>query len=715
MPDPDLAPFTGAVAAGFEPLLERLRDLPRLLAAPAPPRSPFARSRVVRIEVAGTALAVKAFPAQGPIRSRLARRYGSKARRSWDVAAALHQNGIGTPRPVAWLERWDRGRLAESYFVTEYAEAASTLHEELLNLFHDEFQFGKFLNLLDPVAAATRAMHDAGVYHGDLGNQNVFLRRLDPWTWGEVSFFDLNRGRAGAPLTMRERGRDLSRLTLPGRLRDAFFRMYFRERFFRNERPPRDFLRWERFARLRFAVHSATRPLRHPVKWLRRRAQKGVRGRYPGPRERWVWDERSDQPIGIDTKAERLRGRSPLASLKLAAAAAWTWPAVRRKYRRLLGECWRAPVAMKDRVAMTLHPAPETADRERELLAGLGPVPVLLRFYAHDAPADWDFTAGQARELRDAGHAVAIALVQDRRAVREPSRWAAFADHVLGAAGEVAEWCEVGHAVNRTKWGIWTRKEYGALWAPLARVRERHPRLKLMGPAVNDFEFHYVPASTAAMPRDARLDALSLHLYVDRRGAPESRQGAYSSLEKFALARAYAARCGRGAGGVVVSEVNWFLRDPGGYAHPFAPYASPDDPGWAVTEDDYADYMLRYLLLATCSGMVDRVYWWRLVAAPFGLVDDSGAAWSTRPAFDALRLFLREFGDATFLERLPSPDDAYLLRFRRPAGDAVIAWATGPRRMEIDFAWTRACTATGGDVKRGGPLDLGGRPVYLFA
>ena len=44
--------------------------------------------------------------------------------------------------------------------------------------------------------------------------------------------------------------------------------------------------------------------------------------------------------------------------------------------------------------------------------------------------------------------------------------------------------------------------------------------------------------------------------------------------------------------------------------------------------------MIRYLLIALCSGMVERVYWRRLVARGFGLIDDvEPGTWRPRPAF----------------------------------------------------------------------------------
>ncbi len=714
---PELAPYRGFVDPEFRdpPLLEQLRALPARLAAPEAEAGPFERSRVVPAaltrEGAPLAAAVKVFPRQGLVRSLLARAYGSKARQSFTVADALFQNGIGTPRPIAYLERWERGRLVESYFLTKFAEDSSTFRDELIQLFWHEFQYDKVLNLMDCVAAAVRAMHDAGILHGDLGNQNIFLRRLGPETWGDVSFIDVNRGRAGKPLSLRERAFDLSRLTLPTKLHRFFHRMYFRDRFFAGERPPRAFVRWNRLYRLLFALHTVTRPLRHPLRMRRQRKLDAGRKDYPAARDLWIWDTRSDQAIGVMPKTERyLYYFTPGSALFGLKTLTGLLPAAIRFFKHK-PRAYQEQVALENRVGMTIHPRPETVERERELLEGLGKLPLLVRYYRHETPREWDFTSGEVRRLHEAGYPVSVALVQDRRAVRRPERWKEFVAYVLDDVGDIAEWVEVGHATNRTKWGVWTLGEYHRLLEPLCAYEERFPRLKFMGPAINDFEFHYVAATLGTLPRRFRLHGLSLHLYVDRRGHPENRQHAFSSLDKFVLARVLARQARRCDDRVIVSEVNWWLKDPGGHAHPFAPYAESDHE-WEVTEDVYADYMLRYYLHALCSGMVDKVFWWRLVAAPFGLVDDDGRR---RPAYEALRLFLERFGRATFLGRIKPPGHpVYLFRFRLPDGsEAVIGFHAdnSPIRVDLPFACDRAVDALGEERE---PGVLSGRPVYFL-
>ena len=367
---------------------------------------------------------------------------------------------------------------------------------------------------------------------------------------------------------------------------------------------------------------------------------------------------------------------------------------------------------------MTLTPAPETIERELQFLRALDfRLPVLLRFYHHDSPEQLAFVMRLARTLHDEGFPVAGAFVQSRKAVTDPASWQAFLEHVFAGVGEFLIDAELGHAINRTKWGLWSTDDYAALLAPWNALHERYPNVRLLGPAVNDFEFQYVAAALGAVPRKVELGALSLHLYVDRRGAPEKEQkvlgGSYSALDKFVWARALAEGSNRCGNDVVISEVNWPLRDTGGFAHEFAPYFWKGNPklDTTVTEEQYGWFMVRYYLLALCSGMVSRVYWWHLASPTFGLVDTSEDEWRARPAHAMLRTLLGHLEGATFRDRVPTPDGTYLLRFdREEQGAFAIAWcADGECGLPLE-----AIRYENAEGERVESPKLCGAPLYLI-
>ena len=328
---------------------------------------------------------------------------------------------------------------------------------------------------------------------------------------------------------------------------------------------------------------------------------------------------------------------------------------------------------------MALDPNPDTWPLQLDHLALLqGPrrLPILLRLCHHLGPDSWRWTLDQAAALSRNGHSVALALVQDRRAVLDPRGWDLMLALAFERAAPFADFFEIGHAVNRSKWGVWDFRDYLRLLEPVRSALALRPNLKIVAPACIDFEPHALAGLLRILPADLPFHALSDHLYVDRRGAPENAQGPFDLVGKCALLRAFARSRPFADDRLLVTETNWPLAGTG----PWSPVTSPyetlgprrNDP--SVSEDAYAAFMSRYLLLAIASGHVSRVYWWRLAARGFGLVDDSDpAAWRPRPAFHALRLLLHSLDGASFARKLDAPPGEFALEFSRPASPPVVA------------------------------------------
>ncbi len=662
---------------------------------------------------------VKAFGHPGILQARRIRGVGSKARRTWMASVHLTNAGAGTPAPVAFLERWDGSRLVESYVVTEYQRGIGSFAHELDRLYREEPDCGKLMTLLDTVARAIRKMHDSGFLHNDLGNQNILLRRLGDGRWGDVQFIDLNRGRIRQALTERDRGRDLSRIALPSDLLRVFKEMYYGG----GTVPPPAFQRWESRYRKRFEWHSATRRWRHPIREARRLPAPGDPPSYPAAKDIWIWDERSAQPIVTMTSRDRPRHYPLSRHIRTAVSALKALPGAWGGYRHCLETAYGGRVPMGGRIGVAVEVLHGGQDRQLALLASLGRIPVLVRFYHHRGLEAASQAAAFTEALVRRGHPVSIALVQDRAAVLHPDSWTRFVDTVLERVGPLAELIEAGHAINRVKWGLWDFDEYRHLMEPVAAWKKRCPQLAFGGPAVIDFEYAYIPAALDALPPGFRFDALTHHLYVDRRGAPETPQGRFSALEKFALARALSARAGHR---LIVTEFNWPLAGTGVYSPVGAPYDSPgprrNDP--SVSETQAAAYLLRYVLTAICSGLVERVFWWQLVARGYGLVDDTDSLqWRERPAFRALSVLLARLENSVFTGRTEEPSvawpgaDGILYRFEDPDGTPWWMAYTLGDHSRIRLPRDGACVRDVFGVQRaGGPADtadLGMLPVYI--
>lgn len=109
----------------------------------------------------------------------------SKASKSYHNALRLQKLGISTPQPIALIEFFSSGLLADSYFISEHFEYDFTIRTPLLEPLSDrEAIFTAF-------AAYTYDLHRAGVWHLDYSPGNILIKRTDQGY--QFSIVDINR------------------------------------------------------------------------------------------------------------------------------------------------------------------------------------------------------------------------------------------------------------------------------------------------------------------------------------------------------------------------------------------------------------------------------------------------------------------------------------------------------------------------------------------
>lgn len=669
----------------------------------------------LKINGRDVAFVIKSFSRGSFWRDRYFQKVGSKARRSFLTAVRLLERGVGTPSPLLYLDRWHGGRLLESYYLCEFQDGIISLRDELNRLYREDPLCRRIMKLMETAAYAIADMHDAGVCHRDLGNQNILLRRDGNDAWKDVQFIDLNRAHLSDSLTVRERARDISRIDLPSDFLRVFKCMYHRD-----HHPSEEFNRWESHYRKRFAFHTASRKYRHPIRTYHEAKDRGHDDYAPTGRDLWVWDDRSVQAVSTMLSRDRHQYYPASNNYFIARSFLRSLPPVFQRYKTLKAVAFKKEVSLAGRFGMALGADPGANSKEHPLLSEIGPLPVLLRLYRHETDEVNQLIVNQAASLKNAGHTVMVALTQDREGVRSPALWERFVGTWIPHLSNVADWLEVGHAVNRVKWGVWDLREYRNLIQPVVSLARSHGPFRLSGPAAIDFEYHYLAALLDMVPEEGCLDALSHLLYIDRRGAPENRQGTFSAVEKFALAKAYAGWSKAVNGDrLIVSEVNWPLLNTGVYSPVCSPYVIADshtnDP--SVNEETYASFMVRYYMLALCSGLVDTVYWWRLVSRGFGLVDDSSDPWRPRPAYAAMKTMVRLLGRSYFVEKLASPAGVWALRFRDESNrHLVMAWG---HPVEVNyrppFAYSGVLNRDGAEVRiKQQDVLLSDSPLYFI-
>jgi len=373
----------------------------------------------------------------------------------------------------------------------------------------------------------------------------------------------------------------------------------------------------------------------------------------------------------------------------------WKSVPVLMQYRFLRSFAYQFPASLNDPFAVAVSPVTEEGREQAlvDLLGELGITQSLLRVPSWERERLEIYERFLTR-MRGAGIEVLVALLQRRKDVLEPQRWDRFLEEAFSRLGGKGALFEVGHAWNRTKWGVWDHREYLRL-ARLAQAAARKHEIRLVGPAVIDFEFHLYPP----VLKHVDFDIISSLLYVDRTGPPEGRQFGWDTTRKLALLRAIVDMCTEEGRDLWITEVNWPLKDTGEY--------SPAAGRPNVSEEEQADYLVRYYLLCLCSGWVDRIYWWQLVAPGYGLVDSRSLPWRKRPSFYALKTLKRFCGDSVYQGRFVHPG-ARIFNFCRGKDVFAVGWT---ERGTVDYRFPSSIKRV---ISRGGEeLAVTGRTVTL--
>ena len=652
---------------------------------------------------------VKQFPGSGR-----ADRRGSKAARSWRMTLEFEARSLPTPEPVLLAE--PRSPKDAAYFVTERLrdalEARYFLRAVNARQEAEKYPHVSPERFISSLGRLLRRMHDAGVWHRDLSIGNVLIANPESADAGaDLYLLDLNRARVVGKLTRSQRMRDLCRMALdrPAHQR-ALLEAYWGEAV---RGADARWLLYRLYRRAFLGRIALKRTLRSGLEAVKRALLgHGTHAHIPAapreatPRDQIVWDHLSDQPHQHASKWQRLRMRGADAAAHAGAVRSLmeALPGVRRRYRELTEHLYAEPVDWGI-AGISVRPGKESLDDLVALVQDLGARHVMVR--VHPWEEDYSRELELCRRLREQGHEIDFALPQNRELVRDPLRWRAALERIGEHFTPFGRHFQIGQAVNRSKWGVWTYREYLALMEVAGEVLGRHEGVQLLGPAVIDFEFYALASIVNSANTTAHFDVVTSLLYVDRRGAPENRQLGFDTVGKAVLLRAIAGTARLSEDRCWIPEFNWPLWE--------GPH-SPAGKAVSVDEETQASYLVRYFLLVLGTGLVERVYWWQLIARGYGLVE-RGKELRRRPSFRAMASMIRQLGSSSFLGPVDCAKPAHLYRFRDTDGsETFVGWSSGgPVDVELPGRIDRV-TSRDGDTR---PLPAGrrvtvtGAPTYF--
>ncbi len=429
------------------------------------------------------------------------------------------------------------------------------------------------------------------------------------------------------------------------------------------------------------------------------------RGNPSRSRDHFRWDDRHHQPHTDMGKWEKFfASRSDAAQfLRLLGHTFGRLVPATRRYRALLREPPSPGPVGDGTFAIAVSPTAETWGRYVERIHDLGVRSLLVRVPSW-APEPVLALRDEFAALHREGVRFTFTLLQNREMVNDPQRWGGFVGDAAARLAELEPSLQLGHAINRKKWGIWHPDEYLRLMEAAAPARAANPACRWLGPPVIDFEYYFT-THWLVEPRPFDFDGIAALLYVDRRGTPDNVQyGHFDLYRKIVLLRAVVQASGHPDAPIHLTEFNWPLKGSGKH--------SPAGAHVQTDEEGQARYLALYYLTAAATGQVASASWWQLVARGYGLLDEDDA-WTARRSYRAFRTLLARTRGRT-VRRLPEslrPLRGFLLE-GDAATDAVLYTASGEVWLDPGVAVEGAADLVGDPIPPA-RLAVGPDPIYV--
>jgi len=345
--------------------------------------------------------------------------------------------------------------------------------------------------------------------------------------------------------------------------------------------------------------------------------------------------------------------------------------------------------------------------------------------------------------LTAAGFDVLIHLVQpSSQAARmhEPAcrdAWADFLRHVFARFAGKVRLYEVGSTPNRQSWSGYSIEDYVAAFL-IARDAAAASDAALIGPNVSDFAPYFMAALLAELrARGVRLPYISDNLFVDRAGQPENfddhvlhpwtrRLHRLDVARKACVLDTLARQAGMGP--PICTYVYWTINpDPSKVRRRY------------VTEEQYANHLVRYFVYSAAAGHLHRIYWGQMSGFFKGLIDDgarmrfdppavyqrllnegNAREYRKRPAFDAYRALIGQLAGSQFVRKWAAGEsDAYVFEFEQAGTPLLVGWtkngAQAPLRAILpDRPISRILDRDGAEQAIPSEIILTERPRYLL-
>ncbi len=410
----------------------------------------------------------------------------------------------------------------------------------------------------------------------------------------------------------------------------------------------------------------------------------------------FTWDNYSDQPAQLKDKSykKEMRKRQLVSLIKTAITALVilpislvAMPFVRRKV-----------IKQSKFISLGVDFEREVQSTD-ELLQDLAVKNILLRCKL------WEMDKIELLKVFATKHSdknITLKILQDRENIEDLELLKKNLETIFTKLDGLINNYEIGSTINRAKWGFFSVDEYNKFFLVAYGLKKtKFKNIKLLGSGVIDFEYHFT-AHTLFNLFKYKYDGVSSLLYVDRRGAPENTQLGFALSDKIAWLSTMGWLSRKTANKIHITEVNWPLSGT-------APYA-PTSEKECVSETEYANYMLRYYLLAFASQQIDSLSWHQLIAPGYGLVDNRKGI-VKREAYTTFKYMLNSLNSAQFL-RLDIKRGYYILQCLVNEKLLQIHWSIKETTLKNENFFQ--VYSKNGNRIYDEILEIGSSPLYIY-
>lgn len=166
------------------------------------------RNKIKLFDLDGQTINIKSFKVPNVI-NQIAYKYfrKSKARRSYEYANRLLENGIGTPQPIAYAENFTSTGLEKSFYVSEHLQAELTFRELV-----EIPDYPDHSTILRQFTRFSFKLHEKGIEFLDHSPGNTLIKKVAEKQY-EFFLVDLNRMNFHREMDINMRMKNFSRLT----------------------------------------------------------------------------------------------------------------------------------------------------------------------------------------------------------------------------------------------------------------------------------------------------------------------------------------------------------------------------------------------------------------------------------------------------------------------------------------------------------------------